>query len=83
MMLAELIIPFSNASKLAAFSECATPRSSACRMSSLALRGWPSRSATVRVCADIVDAMTRDAIEDQSRVFMRSPERSGRGSTLR
>ena len=41
MMLPELTAPLSSASKLAAFSECATPMSSACRMSSLASARMP------------------------------------------
>src|SRR5689334_12749854 len=70
MMLAELITPLSSASRLAAFSEWATPRSSAWRMRSLELAGWPSRSAMVRVCACIVVATRREASVDQSSGFM-------------
>src|SRR6478735_7334384 len=51
MMLPEFTAPISSASKLAAFSEWATPMSSAWRIRSFASRGWPSRSAAVRVWA--------------------------------
>ena len=73
MMLAELTPPLRSASKLAAFSEWATPRSSAWRITILASRGWPSRSAIERACAGSIEAKSREASEDQSSVFMNSP----------
>src|SRR5437762_5720834 len=56
MILADETAPLSRASKLAASAECAKPRSSACRMSSLEPAGYPSRSATVLAWAGSVDA---------------------------
>src|SRR5688572_10938033 len=50
-MLAEVTSPRSSASKVARFTECAMPRSSACTTSSRALAGYPSRSWVDRSCA--------------------------------
>jgi hypothetical protein len=50
MMLAELSGLFSKAEMLAAFSECATPKSSACNISSFASAAYPKRSEIDLFC---------------------------------
>src|SRR5882757_6206401 len=73
MMLAEEITPLSSASKLAASAEWADPRSSACRISSLASRGYPSRSATVLVWAGSDDATESSITDSQRSVVIGKP----------
>src|SRR6266480_176347 len=74
MILADETAPLSRASKLAASAECAKPRSSACRMSSLEPAGYPSRSATVLAWAGSVDARKTN-IADHRASRMEAPNR--------
>src|SRR6478735_377789 len=81
MMLPEFTAPISSASKLAAFSEWATPMSSAWRIRSFASRGWPSRSAAVRVWALLTSTSIalpvapRQALDQEGRI-RRRPRRT-------
>src|SRR5688572_23515758 len=67
MMLPELMWPASSAAKLAAFTEWATPMSSAWMIRSFALAGWPSRSAIVLFWALRQDKARSDANSDEAR----------------
>src|SRR3954467_7329785 len=78
MTLADVIAPRASASRLAAFTECATPRSSPWRIRSFASAGYPSRDAMVIVCAAPVEIARSSGSKDQRSIDIGGLSSDGR-----